>query len=435
MPESNNQLTEPNQLIEPKQQRQKKKTFFRPKDDPTLSSKRPNCLNINRESSSTNALNNEVFSFPTTSSLPEVLVVMTYNRIERLRLVLTSISDIMKGSPYHKPFHLIVTQSVDTTVLNFAEPVIKLLERMRNDHKHAYKMIEHVQVPIEKNDKSFTNNLKLFGNKKNSMNNLIGGLKRAKYILENNDSSNVIIMEDDVVLSCDILEYFSFASKLMDMKGNDGTLKVASTELLFRPSFFVGNHDTSYFLTNKKDPSSTIIMKANSRSIVKTYSWMLSSSYVNEYLFSLINVVESNDGLDDDNYSGTLHGCYYCQPYCYDHVAEWTLAKSKSRIIYPSIPRVTQTEGSGMTYSSNPLTLIYQSYIKNEDFNSNGISDIGNNIIFTFDLPGTSCWTNHGPTIGYYVFLSILVLFVIIGCLAKQKISRIRNKNGRMKRR
>ena len=94
-------------------------------------------------------------------------------------------------------------------------------------------------------------------------------------------------------------------------------------------------------------------------------------------------------------------------------------------MIYPSIPRVTQTKGSGMTYSTNPITNIYQLYIYENNFNQNGLSSIGRSFIQFFDLPGTSGWSNHGPSIEYYVVLSSIVMFIILICIAKKKISNI----------
>ena len=381
---------------------------------------------------------------------------MTYNRIDNLRLVLHSISNMMKAAPYHKPLRLIVTQSVDATVPDFTQPVLHLLDAMRTpEHQHAFQTIEHVQIPIETNanDPSFTNNLKLYGNKKNSMNNLIGGLKRAVDLIQTTTTAtavtgaNVMVMEDDVVLSCDVLEYFSYASGLINVDRNEKPhqkkrmLHVASTELLTRPSFFIGNRDIAFFVktpttTIKIDPASTATMTANSRTVVKTYAWMLSQAYVHEYLFALQKVVASDNGLDDASHDSTLHGCYFCEPYCYDHVAEWTLAKSKSRIMYPNVPRVTQTSGSGMTYASNPVTPIYQLFVPQEQFNTNGLSTMGESVIHAFDLPGSSTWSNHGPTLGYYVGVLVCVGFVVLSCLAKNKINRIQSgKKVRMKRR
>ena len=108
------------------------------------------------------------------------MVVMTYKRVERLRLALLSVSDMMASAKLrHRPFELIVTQSVDQDIPDFTKPVVQLLQTMRTEHAHAFKSIEHITVPVQKEDSSFTNNLQLYGNKRNSMQNLIGGLRRA----------------------------------------------------------------------------------------------------------------------------------------------------------------------------------------------------------------------------------------------------------------
>ena len=70
-------------------------------------------------------------------------------------------------------FWQIFFQSVDVEIPNFTQPVIKLLQDFRTEqHKAAFHSIDHIEVPIEKNQDnggSFTNNLKKYGNKKNSM--------------------------------------------------------------------------------------------------------------------------------------------------------------------------------------------------------------------------------------------------------------------------
>ena len=104
--------------------------------------------------------------------------------------------------------------------------------------------------------------------------------------------------------------------------------------------------------------------------------------------------------------------------------------------MYPNVPRVTQTSGSGMTYARNPVTPIYQLFVPQEQFNTNGLSTMGESVIRAFDLPGSSTWSNHGPTLGYYVGVLVCVGFVVLSCLAKNKISRIQSgKKIRMKRR
>ena len=108
-----------------------------------------------------------------------------------------------------------------------------------------------------------------------------------------------------------------------------------------------------------------------------------------------------------------------------------TLYAAGRRVIYPSIPRVTQTKGSGMTYTTNPITNIYQSYIHENNFNQNGLSSIGRSFIQFFDLPGTSAWSNHGPSIEYYVVLSSVVMFIILICIARKKILKISKRNSR----
>jgi len=376
--------------------------------------------------------------------LPQIMVVMTYKRVERLRLALLSVSDMMASAKLrHRPFELIVTQSVDQDIPDFTKPVVQLLQTMRTEHAHAFKSIEHITVPVQKEDSSFTNNLQLYGNKRNSMQNLMGGLRRA---VERTQKvpSNIMVLEDDVILSCDILEYFSYASSQMaavtvtdanSANGADGhNVDVASTELVSRPSFFVGNSDTNYFF-ERNNPSSTITVSANSRTVVKTYAWLLSQAYAKEYLHALVQVnSKEGDGIDDP--TKTLFGCYFCEPYCYDHVVEWTLAKQGRRVMYPSVPRVTQTQGSGMTYAVNPVTPIYQLFVPEEMYTRDGLSPTGETAIWWFDLPGDSTWTHTGPSTGYYVAVVSMVLLCVLGWFIRLKIRRIQaSSNVRIKRR
>ena len=82
---------------------------------------RPNCADIIRTvqysttdtttGTTTDTTATTATTTPPISSLPTVLVVMTYKRVENLRLLLHSISDMMIAAPHrHTPLKLIVAQ-------------------------------------------------------------------------------------------------------------------------------------------------------------------------------------------------------------------------------------------------------------------------------------------------------------------------------------
>ena len=344
--------------------------------------------------------------------LPRVIVVMTYRREARFQNLIRQIRDLMPDTVESRT-HMIIAQSVDTTVDNFTAAHELIISLFRSGQSEGTSIddgisaeppwlgtVEHVQTPLLLNDTSFSNDLKQFGNKRNSMRNLIAGLTRALERMAKVDpfnghqsgqrwhkqSSNILVVEDDAVLSCDTMEFLAHAGTRM---ATDPVLAVASLELVTRPSVLMGNLDAVWAFENaNKQPTATVTLTANQRTVVKTYAWMVSHAYAREYT----ELLKSADQDERGGLGTVMDGCMFCESYCYDHVSEWSLSTSKRRIIYPGVPRVRQTTGMGMTYTENPVTPIYVGgYVRERDFQEkNTILGVG--VMSLFKVPGISAW-------------------------------------------
>lgn len=192
--------------------------------------------------------------------------------------------------------------------------------------------------------------------------------------------TEVLVLEDDAVLSDDALAYFQFASELMT---RDRNLDFATAFVEFRPNLIVGTRDVDYIRTQRdldSEYNRRVIDRVHGtpRSVFKTFAWMLSRRGWSALRSGLESVVAAEIPLlrappqstDEDGEGGSsvavayrsvhpeLAGCTWCNDYCYDHLIEWTLQGSP--FLAPALPRVTQAQGRGMTYSSNPTNSIWR---------------------------------------------------------------------------
>ena len=365
--------------------------------------------------------------------LPRVIVVMTYRRDARFRKLIGQLRDLLPDSA-EKQTHMIVAQSVDTTVNEFTAAHELILSHFVSGRAPGPGLgaagaameppwrgtVEHVKTPLLLNDTSFSNDLKKFGNKRNSMRNLIAGLARALEWVRakgNRQHGAVLVIEDDAVLSCDTMQFLAHAGARM---AHDPTLAVASLELVARPSVLMGNKDSEWAFKNARhDPSGTVTLIANQRTIVKTYAWMLNGAYATEY----VALLREADRDDRGGLGTIMAGCPFCEPYCYDHVSEWSLSTSRSRVIYPGVPRVRQTKGMGMTYAENPVTPIFVGgFVRAGEYHEE-TSAVGIGTFSLFSVPGASSWRQPAnPSITRIVHAvattePIIRFFGIIACL------------------
>ena len=347
-----------------------------------------------------------------THNFPSTIVVMTYRRQKRFENLIHQLQDLL---PDHveKQTHLIVAQSVDTSITNFSAAHEDIIHRFArgtvrsnadltksNRARHNWVgTIEHIKTPLLLNDTSFSNNLKQFGNKRNSVRNLIAGLRQARDRMQEPPVGTLLVIEDDAVLSCDALQFVSRVTSKMEA---NPLISVGSLDFVTRPSLIVGNMDTEWaYHSARADPTSTITVAANQRTVVKTFAWVLRNEYALKYL-ALLDSVESDP---KGGLGSVMSGCLFCEAYCYDHVAEWSLYKYGNQVMYPGVARVRQTKGKGMTYAENPVNAIYiGAPVRIDDFQDQTTS-IAAGIVSMFSVPGASAWMQpKDPSISRLIY-------------------------------
>jgi hypothetical protein len=337
-----------------------------------------------------------------------LIIVMTYKRVERLEKLLEFIKAGLDAQGHlgkRKNTDVIITQSCDSEEPETIQAVVELVQKCNSEG--WFRSIQHVKTPLMPKDDSFSNNKHDFGSKRNALQNLKNGLSGALETFP--ESKDVVVLEDDAILSCDTFSMFQAmrghgqqppnggSEEAGDTSGSivwgaleDSSIVGGSSHVLFRPSLFVGHLDETLSDTVfPTDPKRIIVAPVNARSTIKTFAYILNRDVVREYLASLDQVDTDANSFEP---GGFFYECPFCEPYCYDHVLEWML---QGRNLYvPDVPRVTQTQGQGMTYSENPLTPIYQRFVPQHEFY---VSTLKWSLPSYFPIVGTSSLTAARP--------------------------------------
>ena len=351
-----------------------------------------------------------------------VIVIMTYKRVGKLEKILNFLSQFGMGGSLSQNFliDIIITQTCDMDDPDSVTAVEKLIHRVNEKVGEGrvapFRSIKHVKVSLMKFDDSYSTDKKMYGNKRNSLQNLKNGLSVA--LARHPGAKDYFVLEDDAVVSCDVFEIIKFVrakqqgwgskEQYDDMESSNnvggsmngekreflsnGVTSRASDaamitlDILYRPSLYVGNfvEDTSEYVLPSSEKRLNLI-HVNPRTVIKTFAYVLKHKTAHQYVAALDTVDTDADSFDQGGY---FFGCPFCAPYCYDHVLEWML--QNQYIIAPDIPRTTQLAGKGMTYKENPLTPIYQKVVRQSNFYVSNYKHIG---VSYFPIIGTSALT------------------------------------------
>lgn len=393
-----------------------------------------------------------------------VIVIMTYKRVDKLEKILRFLSKFGKGGGLLQNYgiDIVITQSCDTDAPETVAAVENLLKRYSHGSGVAtegtpFHSVKHVKVPLMKHDDSYSTDKKMYGNKRNSLQNLKNGLSVA--LATHSRAEDFLILEDDAVISCDIFEIIKFLradlpnwgdhkseednlSNTVDNKYNrnkrsEKDIELCTLDALFRPSLYLGNYveqiGEQIASSNEKRLNSVYV---NPRTTIKTFAYILKRSMARQYTEAL-DLVDT----DADSFAqgGFFHNCNFCQPYCYDHVLEWML--QDKYILVPDVPRTTQLPGKGMTYEENPTTPIYQHVVKQEAFY---VSDYKHFAAAYFPIIGTSALTQERTYFNlatqttsqiWFWLLFVIISFIVccLKCLKNNRNNAVR-KWGRKKR-
>ena len=350
-----------------------------------------------------------------------VIVIMTYKRVGKLEKTLNFLSQFGMGGSLSQNFviDIIITQTCDTDDPDSVSAVENLIQRVNQKvgegQAAPFRSIKHVKVSLMKFDDSYSTDKKMYGNKRNSLQNLKNGLSVA--LARHPGAKDFFVLEDDAVVSCDVFEIIKFVrakqqgwsteentndiesdnvdgginGKSTEFLGNGVTSRaidpaMVTLDILYRPSLYVGNfvEDTSEYVLPSSEKRLNLVY-VNPRTVIKTFAYVLKHKTARQYVAALDTVDTDADSFDQGGY---FFGCPFCAPYCYDHVLEWML--QNQYIIAPDIPRTTQLAGKGMTYKENPLTPIYQKVVRQSKFYVSNYKHIG---VSYFPIIGTSALT------------------------------------------
>jgi hypothetical protein len=297
------------------------------------------------------------------------IVLMHHKRTDELNATLHGLAALRSGGS----LRVIVTQALQPDEAPAAAATAALLRRLgglRLTLVHSVSLL-----PMSEVDTSYSVDAKRFGTKKNSLRNMLHGLRRAfghdeaalarETVRFDRPSAHpprpptrppasVIVMEDDVAVSPDLLDYFEFASSLLHAAraapAPHRPVLASSFCILRRP-----NPDFGYAWL----PSRLLLRHLEPRpdryrfaplsfTTFKTFAWLLPRAtwaLLDSDFTSMLALPSNATALHP-----SLRGCPYCSNFCYDHYLEWR--HRHSAVVCPDYPRSRQMQlgvGGGMT--------------------------------------------------------------------------------------
>ena len=134
-----------------------------------------------------------------------VIVIMTYKRVGKLEKTLNFLSQFGMGGSLSQNFliDIIITQTCDTDDPDSVDAVENLIQRVKQKVGEGqvapFRSIKHVKVSLMKFDDSYSTDKKMYGNKRNSLQNLKNGLSVA--LARHPGAKDFFVLEDDAVVS------------------------------------------------------------------------------------------------------------------------------------------------------------------------------------------------------------------------------------------
>jgi len=282
------------------------------------------------------------------------VLIMHHKRLPELEATLRMLASLRGES------QLVVTvaQSLRPSEASAANASATLLQSLTPALSGMRVRHRPTTVPDHEVDGTHSVDAQRYGTKRNSFRNLLMGLHA---IFDDTPSHHddaahgpayAIVMEDDVELAEDTLDFFEMGASLLESTRAlppPEAVKLVTTFCIPRK----GHADYGF---KGWLPGDWISLRADryrrwrlQRVTFKTFAWIASREV---YEAMVADIQDSMLQMHAD--AGTLHaslrGCPYCDNFCYDHYLEWRWRNHS--IVCPEMPRARQLvlgQGGGMT--------------------------------------------------------------------------------------
>lgn len=343
---------------------------------------------------------------PPQAYLEGIIVVMSYKRLDTMQRTLRGLA-ALPGIEYH---HIILTQNIDpsrepalaswgnrsgkeavTTEEEEASYVLRLESLLR--HCLPYTPYTHTNVwnpfpPLKMAGTAGAagaTKARLYGSKRNSIRNLLNGLKEALRMvspphslrrsnveegggwLSSVSMAKVMVMENDVLLSPDALSFTDHVAH--DVMARDPAVTFGSTMTCFRgiqPLDRPGTLGSPLWFDSNK-PSHSGLRRIGSMLAMqfKTFAWMIRPTVLPKIVADFEAMVA---WATPDVVHPMFDGCWYCENNCYDHYVEWVWRSAV--FVAPEVPRSSQFSSGGMTEAADEVTSnpYYWGYVRPHQF-------------------------------------------------------------------
>ena len=283
--------------------------------------------------------------------LSREVVLMHHKRLQELNNTLIHLAQL----PDADRLHITIAQSLDASEASAADTTAALLQsiapRLRLNISHR----PIVRSSGGDGDGTYSVDAKRYGTKRNSFRNLLHGLDAV--FMSQPRLQSAIVLEDDVILSVDALDFFDMAASLLASTANLPPPEKAVLATSF--CFIRDDHEDyvwwRYLWARQLVGGASHYRQGPLRAVtIKTFSWLATREVYETMRRDVLTGPEPMLALPAGSpLHHSMAGCSWCENFCYDHYLEWRLRHAS--FVCPAISRARANFTGGMTERAGVL--------------------------------------------------------------------------------
>ena len=283
--------------------------------------------------------------------LSREVVLMHHKRLQELNSTLTHLARLANADR----LHITVAQSLDASEAAAADASAALLRRLAASLRLN---VSHRPVvrPPDAPDGTYSVDAARYGTKRNSFRNLLHGLDAV--FLRRPELRSAVVLEDDVILSVDALDFFDMAASLLASAEHleYPERPVLATSFCFlredHEDYGWWRHHALRRLVGGADRYRRDQLRATT---IKTFAWLATRDVYEAMRRDVLAGPAPMLALPAAApLHASLRGCGYCENFCYDHYLEWRWRHAS--VVCPAVSRSRANFSGGMTERAGVLS-------------------------------------------------------------------------------
>ena len=283
--------------------------------------------------------------------LSREVVLMHHKRLQELNSTLTHLARLANADR----LHVTVAQSLDASEAAAADASAALLRglaaslRLNVSHRPVVR-------PPDTSDGTYSVDAARYGTKRNSFRNLLHGLDAV--FARRPELRSAIVLEDDVILSVDALDFFDMAASLLASAEHleFPERPVLATSFCFlredHEDYGWWRHHALRRLVGGADRYRRGPLRSTT---IKTFAWLATREVYESMRHDVLAGPAPMLALPAAApLHASLAGCGYCENFCYDHYLEWRWRHAS--VVCPAVSRSRANFSGGMTERAGVLS-------------------------------------------------------------------------------